>query len=42
MLKLWGRLTSNRTQKVLWTLAEIGIDFDFILASGVMGPAGEV
>jgi thioredoxin reductase/glutathione S-transferase len=42
MLKLWGRLTSNRTQKVLWTLAEIGIDFDFILASGVMGPGGHV
>lgn len=42
MLKLWGRLTSNRTQKVLWTLAEIGIDFEFILASGVMGPGGHV
>jgi len=42
MLKLWGRLTSNRTQKVLWTLAEIGLDFDFTLASGVMGAGGHV
>ena len=42
MLKLWGRLTSNRTQKVLWTLAEIGLDFDFTLASGVMGVRGHV
>jgi hypothetical protein len=25
MLKLWGRPTSGRTQKVLWTLAEIGM-----------------
>jgi glutathione S-transferase len=42
MLKLWGRLTSNRTQKVLWTLAETGLEFEFILASGVMGPGGHV
>jgi glutathione S-transferase len=42
MLKLWGRPTSGRTQKVLWTLAEIGLDFDFIMASGTMGPQGHV
>jgi glutathione S-transferase len=42
MLKLWGRLTSNRTQKVLWTLAECGVDFDLIPASAVMGPGGHV
>ena len=42
MLKLWGRPTSGRTQKVLWTLAEIGLDFQFVLASGVMGPGGHV
>jgi len=42
MLKLWGRLTSNRTQKVLWTLAEVGIEFEMILASGVMGAGGHV
>ncbi len=42
MLKLWGRPTSTRTQKVLWALAEIDLDFEFILASGSMGPAGSV
>lgn len=42
MLKLWGRPTSGRTQKVLWTLAEIGLQFDFILASATMGPGGHV
>lgn len=42
MLKLWGRPTSGRTQKVLWTLAEIGMDFEFILASATMGPGGHV
>ena len=42
MLKLWGRPTSGRTQKVLWTLAEIGLEFELILASGEMGPGGHV
>ena len=42
MLKLWGRTTSARTQKVLWTLADIGLEFEFILASGTMGPGGHV
>jgi glutathione S-transferase len=42
MLKLWGRPTSGRTQKVLWTLAEIGLDFEMILASADMGPGGHV
>lgn len=42
MLKLWGRPSSGRTQKVLWALAEIGLEFELILASGVMGPGGHV
>lgn len=42
MLKLWGRPTSGRTQKVLWTLAEIGLPFEFVMASGTMGPGGHV
>ena len=42
MLTLWGRPTSGRTQKVLWTLAEIGLEFEFVLASGTMGPGGHV
>ena len=42
MLRLWGRPTSTRTLKVLWTLSEIGIEFEFILASASMGPQGSV
>src|SRR5262245_49110275 len=42
MLKLWGRPTSSRTLRVLWALAEIGVEFDFILASATMGPDGSV
>lgn len=42
MLRLWGRPTSTRTLKVLWTLAEIGLEFDFILASATMGANGSV
>ena len=42
MLKLWGRPTSGRTQKVLWTLEEAGVKFELILASATMGPRGHV
>ena len=42
MLTIWGRPTSARTQKVLWALAETGIEFEMILASGTMGPNGSV
>jgi glutathione S-transferase len=42
MLKLWGRPTSARTLKVLWALGEIGLEFEFILASATMGPGGHV
>ena len=42
MLKLWGRPTSARTLKVLWALGEIGLEFEFILASATMGPDGSV
>jgi glutathione S-transferase len=42
MLRLWGRPTSTRTLKVLWTLAEIGRKFEFILASASMGPTGSI
>jgi glutathione S-transferase len=42
MLKLWGRPTSARTLKVLWALEELGLEFDFILASATMGPQGHV
>ena len=42
MLTIWGRPTSARTQKVLWTLAESDIEFKLILASATMGPKGSV
>lgn len=42
MLRLWGRPTSTRTLKVLWTLAEIELPFEFVLASATMGPQGSV
>lgn len=42
MLKLWGRPTSTRTLRVLWTLEEIGLAYELTLASGTMGAAGSV
>jgi glutathione S-transferase len=42
MIRVWGRPTSTRTQRVLWALTEIGLDFDFVLASGTMGAEGSV
>lgn len=42
MLKIWGRPNSSRTQRVLWTCAEAGLDYDLTLASATMGPHGHV
>ena len=42
MLKIWGRPTSACTQKALWGIEEIGLDYNFTLASGTMGPDGHV
>ena len=42
MLKIWGRPTSACTQKALWGIEEIGLDYNFTLASGTMGPNGHV
>lgn len=39
---VWGRPTSARTQKVMLALAELGVDFELILASGTMGAEGHV
>ena len=41
-IKLWGRPTSARTQKVLLALAELGRDHHLTLASATMGPGGHV
>ena len=42
MLKLWGRPTSTCTQRVLWTLAEAGVQYELTLASATMGAKGHV
>ena len=41
-IKLYGRPTSARTQKVMLALAELGLDYDYVLASATMGPEGSV
>jgi glutathione S-transferase len=41
-ITLWGRHSSARTQKVLLALAELGLDFEMILASATMGALGHV
>ena len=42
MLKIWGRPTSACTQKALWGIEEIGLEYELILSSGTMGPEGHV
>lgn len=37
MITLWGRPNSINVQKVLWTLDELGLDFDHIDAGGAAG-----
>ena len=39
-IRLWGRPSSARTQKILLALAAIGLEFEFILASATMGAGG--
>ena len=41
-IKLYGRPTSARTQKVMLALAELGLEYTYILASATMGPTGSV
>ena len=36
-LTLWGRPNSSNVKKVLWTLGELGLPFDHILAGGSYG-----
>jgi glutathione S-transferase len=37
MLKLWGRATSFNVQKAMWTLAELGVDYERIDVGGRFG-----
>jgi glutathione S-transferase len=41
MLKLWGRRNSINVQKVLWALAEIGLEYEHVNAGGPYGGLGE-
>ncbi len=41
MLKLWGRTSSSNVMKVLWTLTELGLDYDRIDAGGAFGRTKE-
>ncbi|MBT6306254.1 MAG: glutathione S-transferase family protein [Rhodospirillaceae bacterium] len=41
-IKLWGRPTSARTQKVMLALAELNLEYEYILASATMGRKGSV
>ncbi|CUH68057.1 Glutathione S-transferase GstB [Thalassovita gelatinovora] len=36
-MRLWGRTTSVNVQKVLWTLEELGLDYDRLDAGGAFG-----
>jgi glutathione S-transferase len=37
MLKIWGRTTSSNVQKVLWTCAELNIEYDRVDRGGPFG-----
>lgn len=41
-IRLWGRPTSTNTQRVLWTLDEVGQPYALTLASGTTGADGYV
>lgn len=41
-IKIWGRPTSARTQKVLLAMAELDLSYTLVLASGTMGAHGHV
>jgi len=41
MLKIWGRTTSSNVQKVMWTVAELGLAHERIDAGGAFGLVNE-
>ena len=41
LLTLWGRTSSSNTQKVLWVLKELNLDYKLIAASARLGPTSE-
>ena len=42
MRRLWGRPSSVCTMRALFALDELGLGFEFILASATMGPDGSI
>ena len=36
-MRLYARRTSSNSQKVLWFLAELGLDYDFVATGGDAG-----
>ena len=41
MIHVWGRVTSINTQKVLWTLGELGVEYARHDAGGAFGGLGD-
>lgn len=41
MRKLWGRASSSNVMKVLWTLEELGLDYERVDAGGAFGRTRE-
>ena len=41
LLTVWGRSSSSNTQKVLWVLKELNLDFKLIAASARLGPTSQ-
>lgn len=41
-LTVWGRTSSSNTQKVLWTLAELGLPYTLVPASARLGPNSQL
>ena len=39
-MKLYARKTSSNSQKVLWFLTELGLDYDFVATGGDAGGLG--
>ena len=37
MVKVYGRITSSNVMKVLWTLSELGVDYDRVDAGMAYG-----
>lgn len=41
MIKIWGRATSSNVQKVMWAVAELGLEYERVDAGGAFGGVDE-